>query len=42
MSTPEIVLGTSLLTLFIATVQWTFVPEGVLYPLGIPRSSSRT
>ncbi len=36
MSTPEIVLGTSLLTLFIATVQWTFVPQGVLYPLGMP------
>ena len=36
MSTPEIVLGTSLLTLFIATVQWTFVPKGVLYPLGMP------
>jgi spermidine/putrescine transport system permease protein len=36
MSTPEIVLGTSLLTLFIASVQWTFVPKGLLYPLGMP------
>ena len=36
MSTPEIVLGTSLLTLFIASVQWTFLPTGVLYPLGMP------
>ncbi len=35
MSTPEIVLGTSLLTLFIASVQWSFVPKGVLYPLGM-------
>ena len=35
MSTPEIVLGTSLLTLFIASVQWTFVPKGTLYPLGM-------
>ncbi len=35
MSTPEIVLGTSLLTLFIASVQWAFVPEGVVYPLGM-------
>jgi spermidine/putrescine transport system permease protein len=35
MSTPEIVLGTSLLTLFIASVQWTFVPQGALYPLGL-------
>lgn len=35
MSTPEIVLGTSLLTLFIASVQWAFVPAGVLYPLGM-------
>lgn len=35
MSTPEIVLGTSLLTLFIASVQWTWVPEGVVYPLGM-------
>ncbi|MCY7419547.1 MAG: ABC transporter permease [Chloroflexi bacterium] len=35
MSTPEIVLGTSLLTLFLATAQWTFLPKGVLYPLGM-------
>lgn len=34
MSTPEIVLGTSLLTLFIASTQWAFVPRGTLYPLG--------
>jgi len=36
MSTPEIVLGTSLLTLFITTTQWSFVPKGLLYPLGMP------
>jgi spermidine/putrescine transport system permease protein len=35
MSTPEIVLGTSLLTLFIASVQWAFVPHGVVYPLSM-------
>ena len=35
MSTPEIVLGTSLLTLFITTTQWSFVPKGLLYPLGM-------
>ncbi len=35
MSTPEIVLGTSLLTLFIASVQWAFVPDGVVYPLSM-------
>jgi len=35
MSTPEIVLGTSLLTLFIASVQWAFVPQGMVYPLGM-------
>ena len=35
MSTPEIVLGASLLTTFIATVRLPFVPEGVLYPLSI-------
>ena len=34
MSTPEIVLGVSLLTLFIASTQWSFVPKGVLFPLG--------
>jgi spermidine/putrescine transport system permease protein len=35
MSTPEIVMGTSLLTLFIASVQWAFVPQGLVYPLGM-------
>jgi spermidine/putrescine transport system permease protein len=35
MSTPEIVLGSSLLTMFIATTQLGFVPEGVFYPLNI-------
>jgi spermidine/putrescine transport system permease protein len=35
MSTPEIVLGTSLLTLFIASVRWAFVPDGVVYPLSM-------
>lgn len=35
MSTPEIVLGTSLLTLFIASVQWAFVPQDVVYPLSM-------
>ncbi len=35
MSTPEIVLGASLLTSFIASIQLPFVPEGVLYPLSI-------
>jgi spermidine/putrescine transport system permease protein len=35
MSTPEIVLGASLLTTFIASVQLPFVPEGVVYPLSI-------
>jgi spermidine/putrescine transport system permease protein len=35
MSTPEIVLGASLLTTFIATVQLPFIPSGVLYPLSI-------
>ncbi len=34
MSTPEIVLGTSLLTLFIASAQWAWVPKGTVYPLG--------
>ncbi len=34
MSTPEIVLGTSLLTLFLASVGWAFLPDGALYPLG--------
>jgi spermidine/putrescine transport system permease protein len=35
MSTPEIVLGASLLTTFIATTTLDFVPEGVVYPLSI-------
>jgi spermidine/putrescine transport system permease protein len=35
MSTPEIVLGSSLLTLFIATNQYAFVPVGTFYPLGL-------
>lgn len=35
MSTPEIVLGASLLTSFIASVQLPFIPQGVVYPLGI-------
>ena len=35
MSTPEIVLGSSLLTMFIATTKLPFVPEGLLYPLSI-------
>ncbi len=36
MSTPEIVLGTSLLTLFITSTQWSFIPKGTLFPLGLP------
>ncbi|MEP6638050.1 MAG: ABC transporter permease [Chloroflexota bacterium] len=35
MSTPEIVLGASLLTSFIASVQLPFIPEGVIYPLSL-------
>ena len=35
MSTPEIVLGASLLTTFIASVGLPFVPEGLVYPLSI-------
>jgi spermidine/putrescine transport system permease protein len=35
MSTPEIVLGASLLTSFIASVQLPFVPEGIVYPLSL-------
>jgi spermidine/putrescine transport system permease protein len=35
MSTPEIVLGSSLLTLFIASNQFAFIPEGTFYPLGL-------
>jgi spermidine/putrescine transport system permease protein len=39
MSTPEIVLGTSLLTLFIASTQWAWAPgwlKETLFPLGFP------
>jgi spermidine/putrescine transport system permease protein len=35
MSTPEVVLGSSLLTMFISSSQLPFIPEGVLYPLSI-------
>jgi spermidine/putrescine transport system permease protein len=35
MSTPEIVLGASLLTTFIASVQLSFLPDGLVYPLNI-------
>ncbi|TME09264.1 MAG: ABC transporter permease [Chloroflexi bacterium] len=35
MSTPEVVLGASLLTLFISTTKLPFIPEGLLYPLSI-------
>ena len=35
MSTPKIVLGSSLLTMFIATTKLPFVPDGLLYPLNI-------
>ena len=35
MSTPEIVLGASLLTSFIGSIQLPFVPEGLVYPLSI-------
>jgi spermidine/putrescine transport system permease protein len=35
MSTPEVVLGSSLLTMFIASTQLPFIPEGILYPLSI-------
>ena len=36
MATPEIVLGASLLTMFVSTVQAAARPEGLLFPLGIP------
>ena len=36
MSTPEIVLGVSLLTLFLSSIAWPFIPPGTLYPLGLP------
>jgi spermidine/putrescine transport system permease protein len=35
MSTPEVVLGSSLLTLFIATADLPFLPDGFLFPLSI-------
>jgi spermidine/putrescine transport system permease protein len=35
MSTPEVVLGSSLLTMFISSTQLPFIPEGILYPLSI-------
>jgi len=35
MSTPEIVLGASLLTTFIASVDLPFIPGGLVYPLSI-------
>ena len=35
MSTPEVVLGASLLTMFVSTTQLPFVPEGLLFPLNI-------
>jgi len=35
MSTPEVVLGASLLTMFIATTRLPFVPEGLLFPLNL-------
>ncbi len=35
MSTPEVVLGASLLTMFVSTTKVPFLPEGFLYPLSI-------
>jgi spermidine/putrescine transport system permease protein len=35
MSTPEVVLGASLLTMFVSTTSIPFVPEGLLFPLNI-------
>ena len=35
MSTPEVVLGASLLTMFVSTTSLSFVPAGVLFPLNI-------
>jgi spermidine/putrescine transport system permease protein len=35
MSTPEVVLGASLLTMFVSTTTLPFVPEGLLFPLNI-------
>jgi len=35
MSTPEVVLGASLLTMFVSTARVPFLPEGLLFPLNI-------
>jgi spermidine/putrescine transport system permease protein len=35
MSTPEVVLGASLLTMFVSTTSLPFVPQGALFPLNI-------
>jgi spermidine/putrescine transport system permease protein len=35
MSTPEVVLGASLLTMYVSTTSLPFVPEGLLFPLNI-------
>ena len=35
MSTPEVVLGASLLTMFVSTTQLPFLPQGLLFPLSI-------
>ncbi|HET8785033.1 MAG TPA: ABC transporter permease [Candidatus Limnocylindrales bacterium] len=35
MSTPEVVLGASLLTMFVSTTKVPFIPEGLLFPLNI-------
>jgi spermidine/putrescine transport system permease protein len=35
MATPEVVLGASLLTLFVSTTKLPFIPDGLLYPLNI-------
>jgi spermidine/putrescine transport system permease protein len=35
MSTPEVVLGASLLTMFVSTTQMPFLPQGLLFPLNI-------
>jgi spermidine/putrescine transport system permease protein len=35
MSTPEVVLGASLLTMFVSTTKIPFIPEGLVFPLNI-------
>jgi spermidine/putrescine transport system permease protein len=35
MSTPEVVLGASLLTMFVSTTKVPFIPEGLVFPLNI-------